>query len=89
MPRYIVERTVGQLTKEEWDAVGKKSNAAIAQVGGGVVWVRSYISHAEGKVYCEYDAPSRDVVVELSRISGLPIDRISEINLEISPSMFV
>lgn len=89
MPRYIVERTVGQLTQEEWEAAGKKSNAAVAQVGGGIVWVRSFISHAEGKVYCEYDAPSPEAVLEASRIAGLPVDRISEIDLEISPSMFV
>lgn len=89
MPRFIVERTVGQLSQEEWESVGKKSNAALAQVGGGIVWVRSYISHAEGKVYCEYDAPSPEIVLEASRIAGLPVDRIAEIDLEISPSMFV
>jgi hypothetical protein len=89
MPRYIVERTVGQLTQEEWNQVGEKSNAAIRELGGGVVWVRSYISHAEGKVYCEYDAPSKETVIELSRMAGMPIDQISEINFEISPTMFV
>lgn len=89
MPRYIVERTVGQLTEEDWRATGRKAKEVVAQAGGGVVWVRSYISHAEGKVYCEYDAPSREVVIELSRLQGLPYDRIAEIDLEISPSMFV
>ena len=89
MPRYIVERTVGQLTDEEWNAVGERANAAIRELDVGVVWVRSYISHAEGKVYCEYDAPSKETVVELSRIAGMPIDQISEINFEISPTMFV
>jgi len=89
MPRYIVERTVGQLTQEEWNEVGEKANAAIRELGGGVVWVRSYISQAEGKVYCEYDAPSKETVIELSRMAGMPIDQISEINFEISPTMFV
>jgi len=89
MPRYIVERTVGQLTDEEWNEVGEKANAAIRELDAGVVWVRSYISHAEGKVYCEYDAPSKETVIELSRMAGMPIDQISEINFEISPTMFV
>jgi hypothetical protein len=88
MPRYLVERTVGQLTEEEWEATGRKANEAVGALGG-VVWVRSYISHAEGKVYCEYEAPSREAVIELSRLAGMPIDLISEISLEISPTMFM
>ena len=89
MPRYIVERTVGQLTREQWEDTARKAKSAIRELDRGVVWVRSYISHAEGKVYCEYDAPSSEAVEEMSRMAGLPIDQISEISLEISPTMFV
>lgn len=88
MPRYIVERNMGAMTPEDIEATGRKSTEALAQIDG-VVWIRSYISHAEGKVYCEYDAPSREAVMEVSRLAGLPVDRISEINLEISPTMFM
>jgi hypothetical protein len=88
MPRYIVERNVGTLTEAEWDAAGKRSNEVLAGMEG-VVWVRSYISHTEGKVYCEYDAPSKDAVLEHARLAGLPADRVSEISLEISPTMFM
>lgn len=88
MPRYIVEREVGTLTDAEWDAAGRKFNGVLADMKG-IVWIRSYISHTEGKVYCEYDAPSVEVVVEASRRAGMPIHRIAEIDLEISPSMFV
>jgi hypothetical protein len=88
MPRYIIERTVQEMTPEEWDAAGRKSNEVLSKMEG-VVWIRSYISHAEGKVYCEYDAPSKEAVVEHARLAGLPVDHISEINLEISPTMFV
>lgn len=88
MPRYIIERNVGALTPEELDAAGKRSNAAIGGLEG-VVWIRSYISHAEGKIYCEYDAPSEEAVLEHARIAGLPADKVSEISLEVSPTMFV
>ena len=49
---------------------------------------RSFVSEAEGKIYCEYDAPSADLIREASRRAGLPIDRISEVSIEISPDMF-
>ena len=88
MPRYIIERDVGTLTREQWDAVGRKSNEVLATMDG-IIWIRSYISHAEGKVYCEYDAPSKEAVMEHARLAGVPVTRISEIELEISPMMFV
>jgi hypothetical protein len=87
MPRYIIERTVGSLTREEIDAGGRKSNEVLAGMPG-VVWIRSYISAAEGKIYCEYEAPSPEAVREHARRAGLPVDRISEVSLEISPAMF-
>ena len=87
MPRYIIERNVGQLTRDEIFAGGRKSNEVVAGMHG-VVWIRSYISHAEGKIYCEYDAPDEEAVREHARRAGIPADRISEIALEINPGMF-
>jgi Protein of unknown function (DUF4242) len=88
MPRYIIERSVGQLSAEELDAAGRRSNRAIAQVPG-IVWIRSYVSEAEGKIYCEYDAPNPEAIWEHARLAGMPVDKISEVSLEISPVMFV
>jgi hypothetical protein len=34
------------------------------------------------------DAPSAEAVLEHARRAGLPVDRVSEIALEISPAMF-
>lgn len=87
MPRYIIERNVGALTPEQLDAASRQSIAVIAEMDG-VVWIKSYVSHAEGKIYCEYDAPNEEAVREHARRAGLPVDKISEIELEISPAMF-
>ncbi len=87
MPRYIIERTVGRLTHDELDAAGRKSVEVLANMSG-VVWIRSYVSDAEGKIYCEYDAPDQDAILEHARRAGLPVDRISEVSLEINPAMF-
>ena len=53
-----------------------------------VRWIRSYVSDAEGKMYCEYDAPSIEAIREHARRAGLPVDLVSEIVLEIDPTMF-
>jgi len=87
MPRYIIERDVGELTREEIEASGRRSIEALSGMPG-VTWIRSYISQAEGKIYCEYDAPSPEAIREHARRAGLPVDRISEISMEVDPAMF-
>jgi hypothetical protein len=49
---------------------------------------RSFVSDAGGRIYCEYDAPDREAIIEHARRAGLPADRISEVALEINPAMF-
>ena len=88
MPRYIIERNVAGLTPDQLQAAGRASNAVLAEMSG-VVWVKSYVSYAEGKIYCEYMAPNPEAVLEHARRTGIPADRISEVALEISPEMFV
>ena len=88
MPRYIIERSVPGLTREQLDAAGRRSVVVLAELPD-VRWIRSYVSEVEGKIYCEYDAPSLDAIREHARRAGLPADRISEVALEINPSMFV
>jgi hypothetical protein len=88
MPRYIIERNVGSITPEDVEAASRRSVEVLAEMEG-VVWVRSYASHTEGKIYCEYEAPSKEAVREHARRVGMPADKITEIQLEVSPSMFV
>lgn len=87
MPRYIIERAVAGLSKESLTAAGRKSNEVLAGMPG-VVWIKSYVSIAEGKIYCEYDAPNPEMVREHARRAGLPADKIMEVQLEINPDMF-
>ena len=87
MPRYIIEREMGDIDLDALGEVGKKSNEVVDGMEG-VVWVRSYISEAEGKIYCEYDAPNPEAVREHARRVGLPVTKISEIAMEVEPSMF-
>lgn len=88
MPRYIIERSVSGLSRADLDKAGRKSNEVLAGMPG-VVWIRSYVSDAGGKIYCEYDAPNPEAIREHARRAGLPVDKITEVSLEISPLMFM
>jgi hypothetical protein len=87
MPRYLIERTVGALSPDQLRAAATRSNQVIAEMTG-IVWIKSYISESDGKIFCEYDAPNEGAIREHARRAGLPCDRISEVALEISPDMF-
>ena len=88
MPRYIIERSVPGLTRETLFAAGRRSAVALSGMPD-VRWIRSYVSDVDGKIYCEYDAPSAEAIREHARRAGLPVDSVSEIALEINPAMFV
>ncbi len=88
MPRFIIERSVPGLSREALMAAGRRSAAALMELPD-VRWIRSYVSDAEGKIYCEYDAPSVEAIREHARRAGLPVDRIAEVALEINPTMFI
>ena len=88
MPRYLIERSVPGLSRDALSAAGRRSVAVLAEMPE-VRWIRSYVSDVDGKIYCEYDAPSVAAIREHARRAGLPVDRVSEIALEINPAMFV
>lgn len=88
MARYIVERSIPGMTREQLNEAGRRSVAVLNELPG-VRWIRSCVSEVEGKIYCEYDAPSADAIREHARRAGLPVDRIAEVAIEINPEMFM
>ncbi len=86
MPKYVVFRTVGKLTEEEIQAGSLKSIEAL-ELTPDVRWIRSYYSAEEGKIYCEYQAPSVEAIIEHARNAGIPFDR-AEVVRVLEPGMF-
>ena len=52
-----------EINLEDMPAAGRKSNQVLDSMDG-VVWIHSYISEAEGKIYCVYEAPNVEAVYE-------------------------
>jgi Protein of unknown function (DUF4242) len=87
MPKYIIFRTVGDISEEELEAANMRSIEALDGMSG-VRWIRSYYSAGEGKIYCEYEAPSVEAIIEHARMAGIPFDH-AEVVRELEPGMFV
>jgi hypothetical protein len=87
MPRYIIERTLPSMPPEALQKLARRS-IEVADGMPGVIWIKSYISEAEGKTYCEYEAPNPEVLFEHARRLGISADRVTLISAEVNPSMF-
>ena len=52
-----------------------------------VRWIRSYFSAEEGKIYCEYEAPNLELLIEHARRAQIPFDGAT-VARELDPAMF-
>jgi len=86
MPRYLIERSVSPLSKDELAAAARRSIDACNQLG--ITWVKSYYSAENGKFYCEYEAPNADLLWKHAKLGQLPIDRVYPIDVVVDPAMF-
>ena len=87
MPRYIIERTLPQMSQEEMQQLARRS-IQVADGIPGVVWIKSYISESEGKTYCEYEAPNPESLLEHARLLNISADKITCVEMEVHPGMF-
>lgn len=86
MPRYIAVRTVAAEPSEEAIQAAVAASWELKEQMS-VRWIRYYYSAEEGKIYCEYEAPSLELLFEYGRKVGRPIEHATVVqNLE--PSMF-
>jgi hypothetical protein len=86
MPRYVIERNLpgaGRLTRDELRAISQKSCGVLRELGPAIQWVESYVT--ADRIYCVYDAPSEELILEHARRGGFPADRVSRVGAQISP----
>jgi hypothetical protein len=86
MPKFLTVRTVPPLTDEQMIASSRRSMAVGTEIG--VKWIKSYYSAKDGKLYCEWEAPSVEAIYEHAKLINSPVDSVSVISDEFDPSMF-
>jgi len=50
-----------------------------------VRWVRSYANATRTKTFCIYEGPSEQAVREAAAKNGLPVDRVTEVPVDLFP----
>ena len=86
MPRYVIERELpgaGKLSQDELRAISQKSCGVLREMGTEIQWVESFVT--EDKIYCVYNSPNKEMVLEHANKGGFPANRVEEIKNVISP----
>jgi hypothetical protein len=86
MPKYVIERTVpgaGSLSSDELAELSAQSNKVLASFDSGIQWVHSYV--AEDRLFCVYNADSKELIREHARRGSFPCDQIRQVSAVIDP----
>lgn len=83
MPRYLIERSFPQGLSIPLDDDGRKAVAGVVAVNAehGVTWVHSYVNPERSQTFCIYDAPTPEAIRKVADRNGLPVGRITEVNV--------
>lgn len=87
MPKYLIERDLpgaGSLTADELRGISEKSNGVLAEMGGDVQWLHSYVTG--DKITCVYIAPDDDRIREHASRGGFPANAVLEVSSVIDPT---
>lgn len=86
MKRFIIEREIpgaGKLTAAQLKEISGVSCGALHKLGTQIQWNHSYV--AGDKIYCVYNAPSEELILQHAKLGGFPANTITEISAIIDP----
>lgn len=75
MPRYVGLHTLPGFSRE----MLMQATPALERIEGATFF-RAYSSFGEGKVVCEFDAPTKETVASIYADLGFPYDEIVQVD---------
>jgi hypothetical protein len=87
MPRFLMERTVGDVTREELDRIAARSQQIREDRFPEITWEHSHVVRTpEGlKAVCVYESPNAESVKAHAAALGLPVERFYEVETDLAP----
>ena len=86
MPKYVIEREipeVGKSSPEQLKAISQASCGVLSKMGSEIQWVHSYVT--TDKIYCIYNAPNKEMILEHAKQGGFPANSVNEVSTIIAP----
>ena len=87
MPKYVIEREIpgaGNLTSEQLKGISQTSCGVLSKMGPQIQWVHSYVT--TDKIYCVYNAPNEQMVLDHASQGGFPANSVSKVSTIIDPT---
>jgi hypothetical protein len=86
----MVERTFPDGFPVHAGAEGAATSLAIVErnTDDGVTWLHSYVAEGGKCAYCIYEAPTPEAIRRTAKANGLPVDRITEVQV-VDPYVYV
>jgi hypothetical protein len=87
MPRYVVERELGDISDDQLQDAAEASRRAREQDFPAIGWEHSHVVRTDAglKAFCVYEAPDTQMIRDHAASVGIPADRIHEIHTDIVP----
>lgn len=87
MPRYLLERFLGDVDRDELDRIAENSTKVRLESFPGLEWEHTHVVKTEGGLtaFCIYEADDIEPVLAHAIAIGLPAERIHEIETDLEP----
>ena len=87
MPRYFMERTVGDATREQLNQIADRSQQIREERFPEITWEHTHVVRSpQGlKAFCLYESPNPESVKAHAEALGLPVERFYEVETDLSP----
>jgi Nickel responsive protein SCO4226-like len=84
MPRFLISRTLGEVSSEQLDAAAENSRKVRAEQFPEIEWEHSHVVRTDDglKSYCVYAAPDEQMVRDHAAAAGLPADEVQVIEVD-------
>jgi len=68
------------MTEADWMGQMKEMSEKLSQLPSGVAYNLSYCDLANGKIFCDWEAPNKETVEQVLKATGLPLDAVYAVN---------
>lgn len=87
MPRFLLERLVGDVTREQLDEIAEHSQEIREARYPQITWEHTHVVRTPRgmKAFCLYDSPDAESVKAHAAELGLPLDAFYQVETDLSP----
>lgn len=82
-----MERTVGDVTRDELDRIAEHSQQIRAERFPEITWEHTHVVRGPDglKAFCLYESPNAESVKAHAEALGLPVERFYEVETDLAP----